>query len=217
MRKFSKKKYLAAFVITLLVFTLGLLLGSLIENAQVKDSRAIILQEKANLQSLQLQQKYIETGEVSCEVLEGIITHNIDNLGDKISHIESYSKRGIFNDKEFRMSLREYFLTEIQFLITLEQIEQECGKKVVKILYFYDDEPTNQGAILDYLKRKFGSEILIFSFDSNFNEEPMINILMRSYNVTEFPSVVIDGNLFSGETSLERLMPKVNEGLEFIK
>jgi hypothetical protein len=217
MRKLSKKKYLAAFVITLLVFTLGMLTGLLIEHAQVSNSRTIILEEKANLQSLQLQQQFIMSGETNCQALEGLITYNIDNLGEKIAYIETYNKKGIFNEEEFKMSLREYFLTEIQFLSTLDKIEKECGKEVVKVIYFYDDQPTNQGAVLDYLKKRYGSQVLVFSFDSNVKEEPMIHVLMKTYNVTEFPSVVIDGTLYSGQTSVDDLIPQIEEEIKKIK
>lgn len=205
-RKISVKKYLLAFILTLLVFGGGVILGFAIENARLEDTRQITLEEKVSLRSLQLQQNYIESGLADCKALNRVLEANIAELGRKIAIIIDYDKRAVFSQEEFELQLRDYFLTEIQFLLVSNEIDQKCSKDSLKVIYFYDEnEFDTQGDILDYLKKLFGSKIMVFSFNSAFTQEPMIGILLESYHLQEFPSVVVENQVFQGHTNVEVL------------
>jgi len=91
-------------------------------------------------------------------------------------------------------------------------------KRYVKIIYFYDEGASDtQGQILDYLKKVFGSEVLVFSFNSDFSQEPMINILLTSYKIEKFPAVVVEDQVFQGHTSVEVLMKTICKEINSIK
>lgn len=217
-RKLSTKKYLIAFVLTIIIFCGGILVGSLLENAQLKDAKQITLNEKVNLQSLQLQQSYIESGLADCKTLNKILETNIDELTKKMGIVIDYEKQSFFNEDEFNLQLRDYFLTEIQFLLTSQEIDKTCAKDSIKVIYFYDESAADtQGQILDYLKKVFGSEVLVFSFNSGFNQEPMINVLLTSYKIEKFPAVVVDDQVFQGHTSVEVLMKTICNEINGIK
>ena len=47
--------------------------------------------------------------------------------------------------------------------------------------------------MLTYLKKIFRDKLLIFSFDSKFEAEPMVPLLKNTYNVSVYPTVVIEG------------------------
>lgn len=209
-RKISSKRYLLAFILTLAVFSGGIIMGLFLENVRLNDSQEINHIEKDNLRSLQLQQNYIDSGIVKCNALNKILETNIAQLGEKVDILSDYEKRSVLNTDEFKAQLRDYFLTELQFLLTAQEIDQKCDRNNVKILYFYDENEDNtQGKILDYLKMKFEKEVLIFSFDSQFQEEPMINILLTSYGIKRFPAVVVEDQVFEGHTSVKRLMQEI--------
>jgi len=166
-RRISAAKYLLAFLLTLLVFSGGIIIGVLFEAVRLNDSRQINLEEKANLKSLQLQQGFVNSGVAECKVLNQILERNIAELDKQVDLILDYEKRAVLNNREFNLQLRDYFLTEIQFLVLSREIDQECARDHVKVLFFYDeDKQDTQGRILDYLKTLFGPRVLIFSFDS---------------------------------------------------
>ena len=217
-RSLSTKKYILAFFLTLVVFSGGIVVGLVLENARLQDAKQITLNEKVNLQSLQLQQNYIDSGLADCDALNKVLEVNINELTKKMGLVIDYEKKSFFNEDEFNLQLREYFLTEIQFLLASQEIDSKCKKDNVKIIYFYDESDSNtQGKILDYLKKVFNEEILVFSFNSEFNEEPMINILLTSYNIEQFPAVVIEENVFQGHTSVEKLMVTICKEMEKAK
>ena len=209
-RKTSRGKYLLAFILTLIVFSGGVFLGILLESARLNDAVQNSMQEKVNLQSLQLQQKYIDSGVADCESLNRVLDTNIKDLTTKGQLIMDYEKQSVLNKEEFHIQLRDYFLMETQFLLISEEIDKKCEQDSIKVIYFYDEnEFDTQGYILDYLKKLFGSKILVFSFDSSFTEEPMISILLTAYKIKEFPSVVVGNEVFQGHTSAKALMQEM--------
>ena len=91
MRTTSTKKYAAALILTLVVFSVGILIGINLEDARLADAKQITVNEKLNLLSLQLQQKYIESG-ADCKSLNKLLENNIDDLAKKGATIIKYQK-----------------------------------------------------------------------------------------------------------------------------
>lgn len=206
-RPTSTKKYVVAFFLTLLIFSGGILIGIVFENARLSSAEQITLQEKVSLRSLQLQQNYIESGITDCKTLNTILENNINELGRKVGIIIEYEKKALFNQEEFNLQLQDYFLTEIQFYFLAKEINQQCPQNNVKILYFYDENKDDiQGDILAYLKKRFGGKLLIFSLNSQFSQEPMIGTLLTYYNITQYPAVVIEEKVFEGHRTARQLL-----------
>jgi len=205
-RKISSKKYLLSFILTLLVFSGGIIIGVFFDDARLNQTKQISLEEKVSLRSLQLQQKYIESGIADCEALNQVLNTNLDELGSKMNQVLTYEKSSLFNEDQFNLILRDYFLTEIQYLLASKEIDKKCNKNNVRIIYFYDESSYDtQGDILGYIKKLFKNNVLIFSFNSDFKEEPMINLLLTSYDVDEFPSVIVEDKRYSGHNSVEKM------------
>ncbi len=206
-RKTSIKKYILAFMLTLLVFSGGIVAGLFIENLRLSSAKQIALTEKVTLRSLQLQHSYIASGLTDCKTLHTILENNINELGKKVAIIIDYEKKSLFNEDEFKLQLQDYFLTEIQFYLLAKDIDAKCKQDNMKILYFYDENrDETQGDILIYLKKKFDNKVLIFSLDSGFTEEPMIKTLLTNYNITQFPALVIEEKVFEGHQTADQLM-----------
>ena len=209
-RKTSIKKYILAFVLTLLVFSGGIIAGLFIENLRLSSAKQITLKEKVTLRSLQLQHSYIASGLTDCKALHTILENNINELGKKVAIIIDYEKKALFNEEEFQLQLQDYFLTEIQFYLLAKDIDKKCPQDNVKILYFYDEnKDETQGDILIYLKKKFDNKVLVFSLDSGFTEEPMIRTLLTNYNITQFPALVIEEKVFEGHQNADQLMKQL--------
>jgi len=209
-RTISTRKYLLAFILTLLIFSGGIMIGIVFENARLSSAEQITLQEKVSLRSLQLQQNYIESGITDCKTLNTILENNINELGKKVGVIIEYEKKALFNPEEFNLQLQDYFLTEIQFYFLAKEINTKCPLNNVKILYFYDENKDDtQGDILAYLKKRFGGKLLIFSLNSQFPQEPMIGTLLTYYNITQYPAMAIEEKVYQGHRTTEQLLEDI--------
>ncbi|MBI2146149.1 hypothetical protein HYU22_02310 [Candidatus Woesearchaeota archaeon] len=209
-RKVSTGKYFVAFVLTIVVFAAGVVVGIILESARLADAEQITLEEKVNLRSLQLQQNYIESGIADCNAFNQILEANINELTRKMEIVNEYEQNAVFNEEKFQLQLRDYFLTEVQFLLVSQEIDKKCTKDNLKILYFYDENRFDtQGDVLDYVRKVFDGKVLVFSFNSAFEKEPLIKTLLTSYNITQFPSVVVENKVFQGSTPVEVLLDTV--------
>ena len=200
MRSLSRDKYIIAGVITLGVFLLGLFLGLAIEGKRVNYIESLSRQQNLDFSSLQLQYAFIDemSQEKNCLAVQRTFEQNINNLESTRARLENFDTDATLNKKEFDVLKNEYILAQIRYWMLAERTRKLCGSDVVSVLYFFSDNKEcpdcdRQAFILTYLKKRFKDKLLIFSFDSKFESEPMIPLLKKTYNITAYPTVVIEG------------------------
>lgn len=200
MRSLSKDKYIIAGAITLGIFLLGLFLGLAIEGKRVNYIESVGRKQNLDFSSLQLQYAFIDqlSQEKNCLAVQKTFEQNINNLESTRIRLENFDRDATLNKNEFDILKNEYILAQIRYWLLAERTKELCGSDIVNILYFFSDEREcqdceRQAFVLTYLKKKFTDKLLIFSFDSKFENEPMIPLLKKTYNVTNYPTIVIEG------------------------
>ena len=200
MRNISRDKYVIAGAITLGVFLLGLFLGLAIEGKRVNYIESLSRMQNLDFSSLQLQYAFIDqmSQEKNCLAVQETFEQNINNLESARIRLENFDRDATLNKNELDILKNEYILAQIRYWMLAERSRSLCGTDVVTILYFFSDEKEcpdcdKQAFILTYLKKRFKDKLLIFSFDSQFESEPMIPLLRKTYNVTEYPTIVVGG------------------------
>ena len=204
MRKLSKDKYIIAGTITLGIFLLGLFLGLTIEGKRVNYIESVGRKQNLDFSSLQLQYAFIDqlSQEKNCLAVQKTFEQNINNLESTRIRLENFNRAATLNKKEFDILKNEYLLAQIRYWLLAERTRELCGADIVNILYFFSDEEEchdceKQAFVLTYLKKKFKDKLLIFSFDSQFEAEPMIPLLKKTYNVSIYPTIVIGGKPYA--------------------
>lgn len=114
------------------------------------------------------------------------------------------------NQQDFNNLKREYTLAQVRYWLLAKKAKDVCNRDIISVLYFYSSQNTcqqcnNQGFILTYAKKMFGDSLLIFSFDSGFKEEPLIDLMLKTYNISSYPSLVI-GDKKYGFTDTNQLI-----------
>jgi hypothetical protein len=208
-RKVDVKKHVLALIITALIFTVGILIGSGLSEERIKFMTENIEEQRIEYESLQMQLLYL-TGqeEKNCEVLLKSLERNIYDLENSRVKLENYIAGD--EDASFSLVKRDYMLTEIRYWLLAKEVEEVCPNDAVNVLFFYEmDEVCGdcsaQGYILTYLKDIFGENFLVFSLDVGF-DEPMIQILKEGYGVDELPAIVFGNEVFNGLVEKEELI-----------
>lgn len=204
-RDVSKKNLIIAIILTLLLFSMGILIGLLVSERRISHLEQISKDQRLDYESLQLQFLMITDSnkEKSCPVLIESLEQNIKRLISTGEKIEKYSEDLNLNSKEFETLKRDYTLTQLNFWFLVKKSREICEKDVVPIIYFYSNDKdcaycSTQSRILTYVKGKFKERTMIFSFDGSFEQEALIPILKKVYNVQEYPSLIIDEKTYSG-------------------
>lgn len=204
-RAISTEKYIIAAIITVGIFLLGLLLGLVIEGKRVAYIEDVGKEQNLEYNSLQLQYAFMDqlSKEENCDAVSKTFEDNIKKLETARNRLEEFDENAKLNKKEFELLKREYALAQVRYWLLARRTIEVCKKEISTILYFFSDEKEchdcdKQAFVLTYLKKLFKDKLLIFSFDSKQEDEPLIAILKHTYNITEFPSLVIEGNRISG-------------------
>ena len=220
-RKIKLARYIVAGAFTLLIFCLGLLLGLLIENQRIDYIRQLSTQQKLDFSSLQTQYVYINQleSEKDCNKMINTFDETINNLEKARLKLVSYSENSQTNNADFNELRREYMLDQIQYWLFSKKISQMCNKDAVSILYFYSTNDKcpdcgQQEFVLDYLKKRFGDRLLNFALDSDYTSEPMIQLLKTNYNITVYPTLVIEGQKLEGFISKDEILAEMCKYIE---
>ncbi|MBI4451937.1 hypothetical protein HY637_00780 [Candidatus Woesearchaeota archaeon] len=216
MRSISKDKYLMAGAITVGIFLLGLFLGLAIEGKRVNYIESVSRKQNLEFSSLQLQYAFIDqlSQEKNCLAVQKTFEQNINSLESTRIRLENFDRDATLNKNELDILKNEYLLAQIRYWLLAERTRELCGSDIVSVLYFFSDEEEcpdceKQAFVLTYLKKRFKDRLLIFSFDSKFEEEPMIPLLKNTYDTKKFPTIVIEGKPKPGFQSKESILKEI--------
>jgi thiol-disulfide isomerase/thioredoxin len=208
MRDFKKRRYLFAFVITAAIFSLGFFFGFVMDIQRIDYFTSLNEKQKLDLQSLQMQYNLIEdiSVEDQCSVLRFIFDKAVNELEQNRGRLEMYSEQSKLKKEDFDTLRREYTLSQINFWQISRRLKDTCpdNSDFVTIIYFFSDSDTcpscdKQAIVLDYYKEVFKENLLIFAMDEKFSEtEPLITVLKQAYNITKYPTLIIDSTKYSG-------------------
>lgn len=221
-RSISMKRYFAAGVITILIFLLGLLLGVVMDYERVNSLEDTYKVYDLDYRSLQLQFSLLNTfgdDKASCGAFEVAMDTAVAELVDSLTKVENYDKLSLSQKEKFDLLQRRYLLDNIRYWTVVKEAEKICDINRLAILYFYSGEHCSncpdQGVILTYFKKKYEDQLLVFPINVDLSEdESAIKFLLKNYNISTYPSVVIGDKVYSGVVATkEELSKDICEGL----
>ncbi len=192
-RHISVPIYAAAFVITTLIFAIGVYVGGYLDSGNLDNLESEIA--KISYQSLSYQLMFLMGDSDSfCpfykEELDKLDAET-EKVGLKLTYLEDI--KGV-SDPELK---KQYFVLETNAFLLSEKVKAKCGGNYTTILYFYSNKEcsgcTEQGYELIKLKQELGENVRIYSFDGELGSS-LVAALMKEYGVASYPSVVIGGN-----------------------
>jgi len=212
-RKISIEHYLKVGFLTILVFSLGVSLGLIIDNERVDWLRSEARQQEVMYQGLQLQYMYIselETSEDICPVLEATLEDSIADLGHTLDTLETSQQDTQVNNDEYQLIKHRYIIDNLRYWMFVNKMKTVCKKDLVTILYFYSQDNCpicpDLGVVLTYYKKIFDDRLLIFPINVDLeNDEPMISILRKQYSIETVPTLIIEDEKHEGLLSKEEL------------
>lgn len=220
-RTTSTRLYIIAGIITLLIFLVGLFIGTTLTNERANAISTDNERQRLDIESTQLQYVYLSSlkdQEQSCGAALKTLEININNLENTRKKLETYISSAITENEDFISLKREYMIAELRYWILARQTQELCGRDAVILLYFYSNNDcsdcSSQGIILTNLKDLFGEKLLIFSIDADFSQEPLISIIKENYKINELPTIIIYDKKFSGIQTEQELEKVICENLD---
>jgi hypothetical protein len=210
-RELYKKKYLITGIFTMLIFLVGFFLGVIVDNQRIENIRAKTEVQEIDLVDLQLQYDYLNKilgQNDNCEVLKIALESSVRKLGESLSKVEKYEKETTTKTEDYIRIKKKYLLDNIRYWNVAEEAKEYCNLSILSILYFYSDSCDscpNQGVILSYHKNLYGDSLLVFPLDASVEDIGILRMILLKYNITKFPSLVINNKVYSGVIDKEEL------------
>lgn len=219
-RKISTDKYILAGVITFLIFSLGLTLGLVLKNVQSNEVEQINQEQEVRYLSLQLQYLYLTSmsNANNCPTLSATLKETVTDLSNSLSKVIAAAEETQLPEDKKTTIQRRYALDNLRYWLLATQSKQKCQLNIVPLLYFYTQEcsscPT-QGIILTYFKGLFGEQLLVFPINLDLRtDEPMVEIIRSQYNITKYPTLIIDNKKYEGVVKQEQLQEIICSSLQ---
>lgn len=216
-RKKIEWRYIGiALIITAVLFTGIFMLGQSLSKYKVNTLENDISDLRTEQRSVMVTYRLAEElGEDTCVAQKILTQQNLGDLYEVRQKVISHQNSRKIKDPRFRMLKKEYMTILIDNYVRREQLEKECGEDKVKVLYFYSDDCKTcqgQGKILTNYRRKYDEELLVYPLDTSLNLQS-IDFLERYYDIEEYPSIVIEGEVHEGFVNRTTVESEIKERL----
>ncbi|MFB6144469.1 MAG: thioredoxin family protein [Candidatus Nanohaloarchaea archaeon] len=200
MREIQKYRYLVAGMLTLIMFSMGVLVSNFVDDARANSLRNQMEQDLTEIESKQLQLSYLKSEDVqSCKVLREGLNNIVTGYNQRLGNLQQYQKNSAIQAQRFETIKSRYILSGIRYWMFAEDIRKKCEYSPDTVLFFTNNlekegcrECEKMGRQLTLLKREQDSELLVFSIPVQI-KDGMVDILESQYNVTGTPTVVVNG------------------------
>ncbi len=170
-----------------------------------------VLDEYQEIQALSLMSNVFGK-EMTCLSLENTLAHmdkTLWNTGLKIDKYREATEEFI-TDPFYIEQKKKFNRNEVIYFSMLKEMKDWCEFNQTVILYFYRKKDycvdcDAQAFVLTDLNKEIGDEIAIFSFDSDL-DLPCVNTLVRFYNITSYPCIVVEDDAYCDLYNKEGLL-----------
>lgn len=205
-----KKLTGTAFLITILIFVLVIGVSLIFENGRAEEIRKSFAETDVLWNDVRFFNEYAANASAGeC----GVLMEENRKLGDRIYgeglKVETYENANKLTD-EILTEKKRYALLDLQFWENSVEIRKKCGQQFSTVIYFYSQydktsEQKTMDVVLGDFKQRCGKATIYITFPADM-ELSSINLIKSSYNITQFPSVLInEKNLLTGVVSLDDL------------
>ncbi len=192
----------SSLLLTILIFVLGILLNYGLDFVRINTIADVISRHEISTAAYIAEQEFTDSfGGNRCEIMNARIAQLKDEIKTVGADLGSYSAFSFFKKKDYDYLKRKYFLLELRFLALIEQLNRECNRPYIPIIFFYkiDDDPSErQGFILADLSKAYEQQVVVLSIDKDYEDEPLVKLLVAKYNVTTAPTIMFDSQKKEG-------------------
>lgn len=206
-RKISYSIYIGAFIVSIVIFAIGVYIGSIIDTNNlnnINDQVSTISQRVSSLQLLLLSEGNSSS---FCPVYSSelqSVDQDVETVGYQLSYLED--EKGVV-DTNLK---KQYFLLEAESYLISQKIKTVCGDNSVLLINFYSNSNCStckqQGTEVLKARDQLAStrDIKLFSFDGDLGS-PVAEAFKSEYNVSSYPSIVINGQNYPGYHDSQQL------------
>ncbi len=193
----KKHVFWQALFVTILVFSLGIVIGIYFEQMRVDESNILFYESEIALFDAFALSKLPEAGNFSCDNLVGANLKFADRIYNEARVLEKYDESSKIT-QSLKSIHRKYDLLRTILWMNVIDVEGECNIDSVVYFYVYDTEDIGVKSeqvvfsrVLRDLKEDKGGELILIPIAVD-SEISSLDYLLDVYGVDEFPSILVN-------------------------
>jgi len=197
-RSRQKHVFLTSLLLTLAIFCVGIILSYLLDFVRINEITKVIDSHELDTEAYFIQQDFVgQFGGNECNDIEerlAVLKQEVRKVGIDLSN---YGSKSFFKKNDYDYLKRKYFLLELELLDMVNNVNDQCGHTYVPVVFFFkiDDNPSErQGFVLDDINDAYRSQVAILAIDKDYQDEPLVKMLVSRYNVSTAPTMIIDNS-----------------------
>lgn len=208
-----QKSMLRAAAVTVVILLIGFLVGMQLDDMRTSYVDERISETSVNTQTIVSVQNYLESSENYCQLVREEIPDIGENNAEIGTSLQQFSSKGVSNTGRYKDLRRKYYVSQLRLYNMINSYRDQCDNEMDSILFFFDaDIPSQrQGAVLTEYSQEVDNSTNIFSFNLDVDKSQVLDVLKSDYNVTDGPTIVINGNqTYRGYVPLKQLKQVMN-------
>jgi hypothetical protein len=201
MKEHQHHLFLEALGLALLIFLVGIFLGSSMESLRTNKITDMYIRSETTLLDLQIQATLLKTKNIDCAVA---VEKNIqfgDSIYEEAKILENYEESNKLTNGLLEQH-RKYSVLRTLFWMNSIDIKKSCKNDFHTVVYLYDYNPKDLAVaseqrffsnFLTRLKEEKGNDIMLIPIAKNM-EINSLDIFIAKYNVTS-PTIIVDEDL----------------------
>jgi hypothetical protein len=214
-RKISWNTYAIAFVISVLLFATGILVGTqLVQsvNQGLQDELRDLQQRTTEIELLTLLSDQQDAGRM-CEIYRSSLADFGAQTADFDRKIDILEKSRGKNDPETLQLKKDYLLMQVRDYLLIGKMNSQCPQKTDTVLFFYTNkncpECSRQGDVGPELKRD-RPDVMIYAFDADLGLT-VVDALEKINGVTSYPALVVNGQKVEGYADEQKIIAMLDQ------
>lgn len=216
-RKVDWEYLVMAFLATIIIMGGILYLGTGLSEHKVNslrdDVKQIEVEQRSHSLGLQL------AGSVEgqkCEAMQRWVESSVPDIQNLRQEVAAYESSSKVDNADYELVKKRYMNLVIQNLIEVRQMEERCGEDRVNIVYMYTKNDCgrcdDQGTVLTYYRRNYDDKVLVHPLDTDL-EMKSIEFMENFYNITEYPTLIVEGEVYEGFQDREKVGTIIEQNL----
>jgi hypothetical protein len=208
----QKGIFLEAFIIALIIFSSGVLLGYMLEKNRVGEIISLYQESELELLDVRVQEALLNINSSNCASLFEETINFADRIYEESKLLDKYESANSIS-KGVVLQHKKYDLLRALLWTNSIKLKEKCKSNFRTIVYLYEYDPkslekiSEQTAIsikLSEVKQKYGNKLILIPIAGNLNINS-INYLMKNYGVESLPAVLIDERTIIDSENLYRI------------
>lgn len=197
-----RESFFVAFVLTVIIFAIGLLLGFYLESSRQSGLETALSNSEVNLLDEQLRGQISSGFDINCDLAIKSTFTFADRIYQEAVTLEEYDTASKFENQLKILHKRYDLLRTVLWLQSIE-LKKKCPGEFHTVVYLYEYNTDNvetkalQVAIskqLQDLKSKYPGDVLLIPIAGNMGVDS-VSLIRENKGISTLPTILVDENV----------------------